>query len=488
MSVDSRDVNSPKKSKISLDDQINNDSSSASASISNNEESLDSSSNERCVVVDSVIKQTPPRSPPLVILGSDEDSVKIVQILDSFTEEKTDRQRKTNSTSRPKTNRPLFSISFRNQQTARKYKSSIKKFLKDLISNHDPDTEEYDTSDLELDVWEDESEDSQDAPDAQMEDCSLFEIDTKPMVKNDLAVPTYSQEKEKNKKENEMNKPTSCFNCLGSHSLRDCPLPRDGNVIAQNRRQFINRYGSLKTSRYHMDDEQKFANLVPGQISSKLSKALGLSKHRLPRYIYRMRLLGYPPGWMEEAKVSHSGLMLYDSQGKGTVDEYELHNCPPQSEEQSKEKMLAELGQNSTKAYKRRRLTGQSGMSSPRAQSPSLSDLETRKQLLLAELEDGGSSSDTGTQKTPTTPAPTTSNLGKVKSVDLGTPILQSKSPYSRLPNPEKFSVDICDVINFENLPDSTGKYDKMTDLLRKVRTVVSRIQQDEDDEGDGGK
>ena len=125
-------------------------------------------------------------------------------------------------------------------------------------------------------------------------------------------------------------------------------------------------------------------------------------------------------------------------------------------------------------------------MSSPRAQSPSLSDLETRKQLLLAELEDGGSSSDTAT-KTPLS-KPVSSTLGKVKSIEFGTPIPESASPYSRLPNPEKFSRDICDVINFENLPDSTGKYEKMNHLLRKVRTVVAQIQHDEDDQCDNGK
>lgn len=66
-----------------------------------------------------------------------------------------------------------------------------------------------------------------------------------------------------------------------------------------------------------MDDEQKFASFVPGQISNKLRKALGLAKHQLPNHIYKMRTLGYPPGWMEDAKISHSGLTLYDCKGKG---------------------------------------------------------------------------------------------------------------------------------------------------------------------------
>jgi zinc finger CCHC domain-containing protein 8 len=85
-------------------------------------------------------------------------------------------------------------------------------------------------------------------------------------------------------------------------------------------------------------------------------------------------------------------------------------------------------------------------------------------------------------------PGPIISSLGRVKSVDLGTPVLQGSSPYSCLPNPEKFSHDICDVINFENLPDSTGKYEKMSDLIRKVRTVVSRIQQEDDDDNCEGE
>jgi hypothetical protein len=71
----------------------------------------------------------------------------------------------------------------------RKYKASIKKFLKDLIAKHDPDIEE-DTSDLELDVWEEESEDSQDH---DIVDSNLFKVDTRPTVKDDLDVPTYSQ-------------------------------------------------------------------------------------------------------------------------------------------------------------------------------------------------------------------------------------------------------------------------------------------------------
>lgn len=69
-------------------------------------------------------------------------------------------------------------------------------------------------------------------------------------------------------------------------------------------------------------------------------------------------------------------------------------------------------------------------------------------------------------------------NQVSVKSVHLGTPILPSTSPYSKLPSSEKFSKDICDVINFENLPDSTGKYEQMSGVLQKVRSTMARLHE----------
>ena len=80
---------------------------------------------------------------------------------------------------------------------------------------------------------------------------------------------------------------------------------------------FTGDYDFLVYSRYHLEDGNRFAEFVPGQISAKLRKALGLPGYCLPRHVYRMRLLGYPPGWLEDARISHSGLALYDSQGKG---------------------------------------------------------------------------------------------------------------------------------------------------------------------------
>lgn len=67
------------------------------------------------------------------------------------------------------------------------------------------------------------------------------------------------------------------------------------------------------SSRYHVEDEQKYGHLVPGRVSGSLRHALDLKRTELPMFIYRMRLAGYPPAWMEEAKISHSGLTMFDS-------------------------------------------------------------------------------------------------------------------------------------------------------------------------------
>lgn len=64
-------------------------------------------------------------------------------------------------------------------------------------------------------------------------------------------------------------------------------------------------------------------------------------------------------------------------------------------------------------------------------------------------------------------------SLGRVLTVTPGTPILRSRCRHSQLPPAENFSKDICDVINFENLPESTGKFEKMRDLLKKVKKVL---------------
>lgn len=69
------------------------------------------------------------------------------------------------------------------------------------------------------------------------------------------------------------------------------------------------------------------------------------------------------------------------------------------------------------------------------------------------------------------------SSLGRILSSAEGTPLLRSKSGHCRLPPRENFSKDICDVINFENLPESTGTFERMRGLLKKVKSVLGLQQ-----------
>ena len=64
-----------------------------------------------------------------------------------------------------------------------------------------------------------------------------------------------------------------------------------------------------------------------------------------------------------------------------------------------------------------------------------------------------------------------------VKSTDKGTPIVDTYSPYNELPNSEKWTCFTTDHIFFENLPESTGKYDKMVGLLKKCREAKKEIE-----------
>uniref|UniRef100_A0A3Q3JE05 Zinc finger CCHC domain-containing protein 8 n=1 Tax=Monopterus albus TaxID=43700 RepID=A0A3Q3JE05_MONAL len=112
-----------------------------------------------------------------------------------------------------------------------------------------------------------------------------------------------------------------CFNCgSGSHQLRDCPEPKDMAAISERRKEFNqnNNQALQSNQRYHADEvEERFAKYKPGVMSEELLTALGLDGSTLPPLIYRMRMLGYPPGWLKEAEMENSGLTLYEGNDVG---------------------------------------------------------------------------------------------------------------------------------------------------------------------------
>ncbi|KAJ8952827.1 hypothetical protein NQ318_008148 [Aromia moschata] len=365
----------------------------------------------------------------------------------------------------------------------------------------------------------------------------------------------------------------TCFNCDNNHAIKDCPLPKNFAKINAARQRFK---AQKQTSRYHLEEDQKYGHLIPGIISNNLREALGLRKNQLPPFIYHMRTLGYPPGWLEEAKFLHSNLEMFDTEGnnvraltkkkqgldpdkiinypgfnvpvpKDVKDENRQYRVPPFSEKFSKQAMIDFFEKQYTKdqddfetcdmdldaSFEENKEKNDIKIVVEKVMivnpvlselkdidsnlpSPSLIDLEKEKENLLAALEDNTSCNPKSVEiageepeksdcevisdieksqitevsldenllidiekakdsSTSLSSPPISSGLNTVKNSSFGTPILKSNSPYSRLPNPDNFMKDVSPVINFENLPNSTGKYEQMTEVLQKVRSTLRK-------------
>lgn len=339
-----------------------------------------------------------------------------------------------------------------------------------------------------------------------------------------------------------------CFNCGKNHALKDCPEPKDFTRINNARNKMK---GQKNPSRYHMEDDQKYGHIKPGKISNALREALGLRKNQLPGYVYTMRILGYPPGWLEEAKYVNSNLNMFDSEGKtvkkaapkkkkgldpekivdypgfnvpmekGYRDEYRDYKVPQYSDQFSKEAMVKYFAQiqeanksedddnddeESKEQENELEEKPENGSSDSKPDNPeetqenqtevnetSLLELEKQKLELLAELNENSNSNsiNSAVEKVDTANNETVMNssdenidlnqsmikINEVRTTCFGTPILKSSSPYNRLPNPDNFQKDVSPVINFENLPNSTGKYEQMTEVLQKVRNKLKDLQ-----------
>ncbi|XP_026715584.1 zinc finger CCHC domain-containing protein 8 isoform X3 [Athene cunicularia] len=122
-----------------------------------------------------------------------------------------------------------------------------------------------------------------------------------------------------------------CFNCGSEdHQMKDCPKPRNAARISEKRKEFLEACGEASNQnfqqRYHAEEvEERFGKFKPGVISEELQDALGVTDKSLPPFIYRMRQLGYPPGWLKEAEMEHSGLALYDGKDDGGTEDEGSH-------------------------------------------------------------------------------------------------------------------------------------------------------------------
>lgn len=421
-------------------------------------------------------------------------------------------------------------------------------------------------------------------------------------------------------KESPIRSSETCWNCnKPGHSMRDCQVPHSREKVFKNKRAFVQSQAASK--RYH---DNKFAKFRPGHHSSKLREALGLRSNELPRYIYMMRVLGYPPGWLAEAKITDSGIKMYNGTGKrvpkpdqedgeilnkvmkydidkiiefpgfnvhagkGVRDDARSLGYPPMRPEHHIDNFIGYLEEMSRKVEEEtddstddecrdmelsemlpsaiveevrninKRLCD---MDSDRSQSSlpddmleegeisnagtkskpnrkrysgdeikntvngsvkrrksaeingSISSKNEDSEIEEGELEDEDSNPNDetsidaatasesksaksnseqsdentsdkgnvhvtrslpinipGTEEGQSTPSP----HGSVTNSSYGTPNVKSHSAYSKLPTFENFKKDISFVIDFENLPDSVGKYESMCNTISKVRNYMA--------------
>ncbi|KAK9277728.1 hypothetical protein L1049_007275 [Liquidambar formosana] len=119
-----------------------------------------------------------------------------------------------------------------------------------------------------------------------------------------------------------------CFNCGSyNHSLKDCPKLRDNAAVNNARKQHQAKKnhapGPRSLTRYYQNSPGgKYDGLKPGVLSAETRQLLGLGELDPPPWLFRMRELGYPPGYLDlEDEDQPSGITIYaDEETNGEQD------------------------------------------------------------------------------------------------------------------------------------------------------------------------
>lgn len=74
----------------------------------------------------------------------------------------------------------------------------------------------------------------------------------------------------------------------------------------------------MNSSNRYYDSSGGQDDIKPGRISNELRAALGIADNDLPIWIYRMRALGYPPGWLNKAVVDTEDIFDTDTLHEGS--------------------------------------------------------------------------------------------------------------------------------------------------------------------------
>ncbi|KAK9714098.1 hypothetical protein RND81_06G071600 [Saponaria officinalis] len=130
-----------------------------------------------------------------------------------------------------------------------------------------------------------------------------------------------------------------CFNCSSySHSLKECPKPRNNDAVNNSRKQLKSKRnqtaGMRNPTRYYQDTPGgKYEGLRPGTLDAETRRLLGLGEADPPPWLNRMREIGYPPGYLEDENLP-SGITIFadeeikEEKEDGEILEPELGDVP----------------------------------------------------------------------------------------------------------------------------------------------------------------
>ncbi|RXN06993.1 zinc finger CCHC domain-containing 8-like protein [Labeo rohita] len=292
-----------------------------------------------------------------------------------------------------------------------------------------------------------------------------------------------------------------CFNCCSEdHHLRDCPEPKDMARINEKRKEF-SQNNNQSNQRYHAEEvEERFAKYKPGIMSQELLDALGITTNTLPPFIYRMRELGYPPGWLKEAEMENSGLMLYDDHDTSQVrsDGFQFHPpLPPGSASLSVAPPLPLGTPPSTPPIPK----GTPPPTPPTNDSPSthargltegeesedgltLEELEEQQRLLWAALEKAdtatNSDSEAGASETPVPSSPSVITSLKLDSEEDGEKMEDSIHTYEIKSTPSSPVEPVTNVCEDERMDETASEgqekhsiNDSVIDLQAEMSDII---------------
>ncbi|KAK3852199.1 hypothetical protein Pcinc_041207 [Petrolisthes cinctipes] len=292
----------------------------------------------------------------------------------------------------------------------------------------------------------------------------------------------------------------------------------DASTHSNNNGYKKRKYSHNERARYYDDasENKKHTHTThfrPGHMSFGLRQALGLRRDELPLFVYRMRVHGYPPGWLREAEIRQKEIKVFDDRDENN-GEKESSVSPLELEE-------GEIEPNTVR-YHQRRIISYPGFNDPlppgvrecgskeegevsdEYSQDSLNDLQLKRErlLLLIQMQETSEeetsdnnyhNSETSLEENKLQDKELSKETGtsdyiiesrrlhrtQTLQVQLGTFIPESNTPYVSLPQAEKWSEDMSDYLPFDNLPDALGTWNKMKGVMRKVKNRTRDIHTD---------